>query len=311
MGNKKPLLSICIPTYNRGDILNVTLSSLVKDSAFGEDVEIIISDNASTDNTHEICNSYVEKYDNIYYYRNSENIKDQNFIRVLSLANGKYIKLFNDTLRFKPEMLEKMLGVIKNTNEAIHLLFFQNTPLHCYKSKRTTTLFSFVNATSLWITWIANVGFWKVDFDKLKDLNKYAELQLMQVDWLLQQASENEETVIIFDDYIEVASVSKKGGYNLFKVFVVNYLTILQKYLNTSLKLRFLLGKEKYRLLRYLIVYWYYNLVVCPSSQYCFEEKSATKIIMKEYWYCPYMYAGILVTYIKKIFSLCLNQINK
>ena len=46
------LLSLCIPTYNRADILKETLTKLVLEPAFilGR-VEICISDNASTDHT--------------------------------------------------------------------------------------------------------------------------------------------------------------------------------------------------------------------------------------------------------------------
>ena len=74
MENKKPLLSICIPTFNRGDLLNDILSKYVDNPQFDNDVEIVISDNASTDSTEDICRRYVEKYSNIRYFKNEENI---------------------------------------------------------------------------------------------------------------------------------------------------------------------------------------------------------------------------------------------
>lgn len=53
--NKQPLLSICIPTYNRASYLEGAILNIITDNAFGDEVEIIISDNASTDNTEEIA----------------------------------------------------------------------------------------------------------------------------------------------------------------------------------------------------------------------------------------------------------------
>ena len=58
MENKQPLLSICIPTYNRAEYLEGALKNIVTDSAFDSRVEVIISDNASTDNTQEVGKKY-------------------------------------------------------------------------------------------------------------------------------------------------------------------------------------------------------------------------------------------------------------
>ena len=46
MENKQPLLSICIPTYNRGDILKENLNYILKLPEFDDSIEIVISDNA-------------------------------------------------------------------------------------------------------------------------------------------------------------------------------------------------------------------------------------------------------------------------
>ena len=55
-----PVLSICIPTYNRAKILDETLFNLTNESVFQEtnDVEIVISNNNSPDNTEEVCQKY-------------------------------------------------------------------------------------------------------------------------------------------------------------------------------------------------------------------------------------------------------------
>ena len=64
--NIKPLLSICVPTYNREIYLQECLDSIISQDSFDEDtIEIIISDNASTDGTQSLIKKYQEKYRNI------------------------------------------------------------------------------------------------------------------------------------------------------------------------------------------------------------------------------------------------------
>ena len=64
--NKQPILSICIPTYNRWYIIEKTINSVVMQDEFqNREVELIISDNASTDNTKSIVEQFQKKYSNI------------------------------------------------------------------------------------------------------------------------------------------------------------------------------------------------------------------------------------------------------
>ncbi|RZK27070.1 MAG: glycosyltransferase family 2 protein, partial [Flavobacterium sp.] len=82
------LLSICIPTYNRCEILDNTIFSLLNDSSFNSElIEIIVSDNCSTDDTSEM----MQKYPQVKYHRNSENVKDRNFSIALNYATGLYL----------------------------------------------------------------------------------------------------------------------------------------------------------------------------------------------------------------------------
>ena len=55
--NKQPIVSICIPTLNRGDFISETLDSIT--SQITNDIEIIILDGGSTDNTKEVVQYYL------------------------------------------------------------------------------------------------------------------------------------------------------------------------------------------------------------------------------------------------------------
>jgi glycosyltransferase involved in cell wall biosynthesis len=97
----KPLLSICIPTWNRGYCLVQVIDNIVNQSDFHSwKVELVISDNASTDNTETLVKSYQLKYKNIIYERNNENIWAMpNISKVLSMWNWEYIRwIWSDDL---------------------------------------------------------------------------------------------------------------------------------------------------------------------------------------------------------------------
>ena len=126
METKAPILSICIPTYNRANYLESAILNICNDSAFSNDIEIVISDNASTDQTEFIVEKYKKQYPNITYYKNKENLKDENFILALLRGKGKYVRLFNDTLRLQKGALGYMLKTIENSSENTPLFFYQN-----------------------------------------------------------------------------------------------------------------------------------------------------------------------------------------
>ena len=59
----RPLLSITIPTWNRAPILEIALSQLLPQLIeFKDSIELIISDNCSTDNTSEVINKFKLKF---------------------------------------------------------------------------------------------------------------------------------------------------------------------------------------------------------------------------------------------------------
>lgn len=106
------LLSICIPTYNRKDCLIQCLESILHQPIFS-DVEIVISDNASTDGTDLQVKKYILQYPNIIYSRNEENIGfDRNMLKVISLASGKYCLFIWDDDAFFDDSLQNIINIL-------------------------------------------------------------------------------------------------------------------------------------------------------------------------------------------------------
>lgn len=89
MTQNQPLVSIGLPIYNAEHLIRRALDSLLAQDYLN--FELIVSDNASSDATHMICQEYAAKDSRIRLYRNSENIGAiANFQRVFTLATGKY-----------------------------------------------------------------------------------------------------------------------------------------------------------------------------------------------------------------------------
>jgi abequosyltransferase len=104
-------LSVCIPTYNRARQLPETLDSFL--SQIGGDVEIVISDNASTDDTEDIIESYRRRFPSILYHRWSENMgADRNYLRVVELAHGDYCWLFGSDDTIGPGAMSEVLAML-------------------------------------------------------------------------------------------------------------------------------------------------------------------------------------------------------
>jgi glycosyltransferase involved in cell wall biosynthesis len=83
------LVTIGIPVYNGGKSLPLALDCLVAQD--WPDLELIISDNASTDQTEDVCRDYAARDSRIRYYRSARNMGAvANFNRVVDLAHGEF-----------------------------------------------------------------------------------------------------------------------------------------------------------------------------------------------------------------------------
>jgi glycosyltransferase involved in cell wall biosynthesis len=87
--NNIPLVSIGMPVYNGKPFVKEALDSLLAQDY--PNFELIISDNASTDGTRELCLDYAKRDSRVRYYRNSENLGSlANWSRVFALSKGEY-----------------------------------------------------------------------------------------------------------------------------------------------------------------------------------------------------------------------------
>jgi glycosyltransferase involved in cell wall biosynthesis len=101
-----PKLSICIPTYNRCRYLNNALTHLFDEQRFPFESEVVVSDNASTDETQDVVESLAQSHRQLRYIRQTQNVGGlANIVAAERQARGEYtLYLADDDVLFPKEV---------------------------------------------------------------------------------------------------------------------------------------------------------------------------------------------------------------
>lgn len=298
--SNRPILSICIPTCNRSVYLSNTLAQLTKEDVFRntEEVEIVISDNCSSDDTEDLCLKYKEIYGKkIVYFRQKENILDKNFAFVLSIANGKFIKLNNDNLFFKTGELSKFVSFLKNEfDEDIVLLINDQNIKTSFLCNNFNAL---LDKASYFITWIGALCIKRDSYIKLKNPDRYSHSNFSQVDIIARLMNYGSKALIYPNQVLEQVSISKKGGYNFPKVFGHNYLSLIKDiFSNNQISLEVYNKHKKRLLLEHINVYSF------GKTDTFFSNDGYLKYLFPFYWKNLYFYTELLYFFYKRFFRI-------
>ncbi|RWM99611.1 MAG: glycosyltransferase family 2 protein [Mesorhizobium sp.] len=115
------VISICIPTYNRSRMLAELLDSIVA-QRLQDDIEVVISDDASPDDTVAVAESYRKKIKHFKLIAQPSNLGlDRNFLAVTAAATGDYIWLMGDDDRLEPGGARRVLDALKHWPQIVGL----------------------------------------------------------------------------------------------------------------------------------------------------------------------------------------------
>jgi len=115
-----PVLSICIPTYNRCEWLIKAVQSILDQDSFSKQVAVVISDNGSTDATASQVIQLSSQLSNIRYIRLQENVGfDRNVVNVLTAARGEYCWLLGDDDKLAPGALQRVLSDLRQAPDLL------------------------------------------------------------------------------------------------------------------------------------------------------------------------------------------------
>jgi glycosyltransferase involved in cell wall biosynthesis len=107
----KPRVSVGMPVYNREKFVAAAIEAHL--SQTNGDFELIITDNASTDHSEDICRSYAERDSRVRYFRNERNLgATGNYRRSFELANGEYFRWSPSDDSISPNLHERAIEVL-------------------------------------------------------------------------------------------------------------------------------------------------------------------------------------------------------
>ena len=107
-----PRLSICIPVYNFGAFLGQTLNSILPQ--VGDEVEVLVVDGASTDNTSQVMGEWTARFPQLRYVRlERRGGIDADLATSVELARGEYCWLFSGDDVMRPHAIQRVLEELR------------------------------------------------------------------------------------------------------------------------------------------------------------------------------------------------------
>lgn len=286
-----PLLSICIPIYNRKQYLQMMLERFLEDKElFQNEIHLFISDNGSSDNLQGIANEYQAKGLTLEYNRNQENLgMDGNYVTCLKRSKGKYVWLLgSDDIPIS--------GYIQNIVKALRGKDYGFMYLNCSDKKFDhVTEFrdsdQFLEVLSYWSTYISS----SIVNSKLAhqfDYSKYMGSLFCFLPLFLSTIISSEVNAV-FPSLQKEPQEDKTDPYNLFKIFIVNLHHIYLEYVGNGLIRRATFEKIKKEEYLIFISDHILKLYIFNENPSGFDKHGAAGIIWSNYWKYGYFYRSL------------------
>jgi abequosyltransferase len=239
----RPLLTIAVPTYGRAACLRELLSLLEDQLKREPRVELIISDNASTDDTPTVVHEFVSRGLNVRYIRNANNIgPDANFLQCFEQARGKYVWLFSDDDLIVPGGVAKIVSYCETADyDLISLTDYPFEDTHTPRAaavrpdaidisdpsayaKRVHVFFTFISGNIINKDTVLAAG--PLPFSDLIGTG------LVQLGWTFAALNRFSRGLYIREKLIAFR-LNNTGGYKLFQVFGSTIATITNDWLQS------------------------------------------------------------------------------
>lgn len=244
LANRRPVLTVAIPTCNRAACLRDLLSLLAEQVRDEPRIELMISDNASSDETPAVVRDYVADGLSVRYIRNANNIgADANFLQCFQMARGKYVWLFSDDDLIIPGAIPKILSYCERAEYTLISLnahgFEQSHKPAAAESHDDVIEISSPNIYASYV----HVFF---TFISGNIINKDAALppesfsfsdlagsSLIQLSWTYAALNRFSRGLYVREKLIAVR-LNNTGGYNLFQVFGSTLAGITKSWLQSA-----------------------------------------------------------------------------
>lgn len=120
------LLTVAIPTLNGEKYIEDAVSSVLSQIADGVDVELLIVENASTDNTPEVCRRIAQEHSSVRVIHNNHTLSfDQNVAKAVQHSTGDYVWILADDDVIAPGALKIVQESLSGSNPSVLLVNFR------------------------------------------------------------------------------------------------------------------------------------------------------------------------------------------
>lgn len=295
-------LSICIPTYDRWEILDNTLESIYSQSEnLLDQFEIIITNNNTQLTTTPNTIAKYSKYENLFYYKTK--VKGfQNTTEALRRARGNFLKLSNDYTMFNKGSLKELIAISKNEKYIAEkpFIFFRNS--NQYSIQIYSNIDEMISDNTYLVTWSTGYSFWKENLyglEKFKINEYFPQLSLLK-------HNEPSYALVVDKHLFDNQEPKTKGGYNIFYVFGHVFLDLMYKEFVIESRLISIktFKKIKSQLIKIFLADWSLNLILY-RKKYSFKGDKIDQNLRRYYGRFALLKLSTFIIFrvIKKIFN--------
>ena len=307
----QPKLSICIPTYNRAFYLDLLLQSITSQISCNEtSIELVISDNASSDNTNEIVKKYINEGFKLEYLQNVTNIgPDRNIAQCFIRAKGEYVWIVGDDDALILGALSSVMEIISTSKYGLIYLsaigynkvFPSNVRVETSIKKIECTKVKFARYVNIFLTFISGNIINKNIFLKYSSdafITQYYETSLVQLSWTYLVLIKADSFLYIKTPLV-ISKIGNTGGYSLFQTFSKNLFNITSTSLSTQPKIMRIIINSA-------IISFFPSIIVSRKKLNNFNSENNIEQLLKETFHgFPYFWIFIFPLFkINKVFSL-------
>ena len=301
---EQPLLSIAVPTYNRASLLDICLGRLTDQvRPHGKLIELIVSNNASTDATREVAAKHRNTHPAIRYYENPTNAgPDYNIARCFELALGKYIWVFSDDDLLLPGAIDRLLPLLATRDFGIITLaplFYRNSihentidspPLTWALRQNPTQL---AQETHFWLTYITGIITNKEAAGPCDTLYSYDNSHLIQLRWVMPALFSNLPSARITSPLILGRALGVLD-FRLFHVFGPSYAKVLARLAHEGA-----IPSELKTSLIKLVITKYFPTYLRPGYEYTHGERPVP-LLFRAFWAHPSFWTTLVPLFLSR-----------
>jgi abequosyltransferase len=239
--NYNKLLTIAIPTYNRAHYLDLCLRQIARQyPAVHEAVEVLVSNNRSTDNTDDVVENYRDRLA-IRYFKNKENIgAERNLVQCFIQSSGKYILILSDDDLLLDGTLERLITYIRQEEYGIvyinacsykeNFISERPTDLKIGRKQEYSDIKVFLKRIHYFFTFISGNVVNRSLIDPDFNPANFLDTNIVQLGWTFSALFRAKKNLYVEEIMIS-AKTDNSGGYLLGRVFGTNMNRIFRHFI--------------------------------------------------------------------------------